>query len=149
MMSVEEFALEEDNFLSKRLPIKKVLVTIFSHGNKVIDTRIEFTGDNLLWERIMEKSMFSYKEDICGPIMGGRFKNNKDFVFTIGLKPDQVTILSILAEGPSNALKTLLSAEHNPAFHDFTSYRLLAVMQNVTPKTQWGMTTSYYKMHEQ
>ena len=77
--------------------------------------------------------------------MGFGFNHQKEYIFTIGLQSDQVTILSILAEDPSSVLKTLCTAEHNPDFLNLNSYLLLSVMQQVTPKTQWGMTTTYYK----
>ena len=77
--------------------------------------------------------------------MGFGFNARKEYIFSVGLQPDQTTILSILSETADTALDTLTKAEHNPAFVDLKSYRLLSVMQQVTSKTQWGMTTTYYK----
>lgn len=144
-MKIEEFAISEDNFLSKHIQTKNVVVTIFSDENKVQDVHIEFHGDHSLWESITSNKLFSYSEAICGPIMGGSFRKHKDYIFTIKLREEQVTVLSILAEAPSRALHTLLQSTHNPAFSNLESYLLLSVMQQVTPKTQWGMNTSFYK----
>ena len=144
-MKAEEFTIDNDNFLSRELDIKDVVATIFSNNATVVDIHIEFRGLHAVWEQIKSKPMFSYAEEICGPIMGFGFNNQKEYIFTIGLQSDQVTILSILTESTSSILETLLKAEHNPAFLDFNSYQLLSVMQQVTPKTQWGMTTTYYK----
>ena len=144
-MGVEEFTLEDRNFISDALQVRDVVITVISSGDKIIDIRIEFRGDHAIWEQIKSESLFAYKEEICGPIMGFGFNPKKEYVFSVGLQSDQVTILAILAESPSNALETLLKAAHNPAFLDLKSYRLLSVMQHVTPKTQWGMTTTYFK----
>ena len=144
-MSVEEFALGEDNFLSNFLDIKDVVVTIISEGDKIVEVQIEFHGSNVVWQKIQEEALFAYSADICGPIMGGGFSSKKEFIFTIGLHPDQVTLLSILADSPATAFQTLLERKHNPSFIDIRFYRLLAVMQQVTKKTQWGMSTTFAK----
>ena len=144
-MSIEEYTLDVDNFLVKALGVKDVVATIISRGNKIVDVRLEFRGAHSMWEKIKTEPLFAYKEEICGPIMGFGFKSNKEYIFTVGLLPDQITILSILSESTDKALETLLQAATHPAFLELTSYRLLSVMQQVTPKTQWGMTTSYYK----
>ena len=144
-MRAEEFTINETNFLSRALGVKDVVATVFSNNDTVVDIHIEFRGQHTVWEQIQSKAMFSYSEDICGPIMGFGFNNQKEYIFTIGLSSDQVTILSILTESTTAVLETLLKAEHNPAFAELESYLLLSVMQQVTPKTQWGMTTTYYK----
>ena len=144
-MSIEEYTLETDNFLVRALNIKDVVATIIARGDKIVDIRLEFRGDHAIWERIKTEPLFAYKKEICGPIMGFGFKSDKEYIFTVGLLPDQITILSILAESTDKALETLLKATTNPAFLDLRSYRLLSVMQQITPKTQWGMTTTYYR----
>ena len=144
-MRAEEFTINKENFLSHLLDIKDVVVTILSNNNTVVDIHIEFRGLHNVWEQIQSQPMFSYTEEICGPIMGFGFDNKKEYIFTIGLQADQVTLHSILAESTSNILETLLNTEKSPAFADPKSYLLLSVMQQVTPKTQWGMTTTYYK----
>ena len=144
-MGVEEYTLEGENFVSKSLDVKDVVVTIISQGDKIVDVQAEFRGAHQIWEKIKAEGLFAYKEEICGPIMGFGFNRRKEYIFSVGLQPDQTTILSILAETPASALETLLKAEHNPAFVDLKSYRLLSVMQQVSSKTQWGMTTTYYK----
>ena len=144
-MRAEEFTINEDNFLSRALNITDVVATVFSNNDTLVDIHIEFRGHHEVWEQIQSKPMFSYADEICGPIMGFGFHRKKEYIFTIGLQSDQVTILSIVKEPTSNVLETLLRAEHNPAFLDLNSYLLLSVMQQVTPKTQWGMTTTYYK----
>ena len=144
-MKAEEFIIDDEIFLSRLLNIKDVVVTVLSNDNTVIDVHIEFRGQHAVWEQIQSKPMFSYADEICGPIMGFGFDNKKEYIFTIGLQADQVTLLSILVGSESNILNTLLNTEKNPIFADENSYLLLSVMQQVTPKTQWGMTTSYYK----
>ena len=80
--------------------------------------------------------------------MGGKFSPHKEFIFTIRLKSEHVTMISILAESPSKALHLLKSKDY-PVFSQQESYLLISVMQQITPKTQWGMTTSFYKGFEQ
>ena len=144
-MGVQEYTLSGDNFISKRLDVHNVTCTIFSHGKQVTNVRFEFVGDQVLWENIKRDGLFSYSDDICGPIMGGRFNPQKEFIFTIGLSTDQVTVLSILCEKPEDAFEVLASAKDNPSFLRLESYQILSVMQQMTPKTQWGMVTSFYK----
>ena len=144
-MSVEEFALGEDNFLSNILDVSNVVVTIISEGDKIVEVQAEFHGSNAIWQKIQNEALFAYTADICGPIMGGSFSSKKEFIFTIGLHPDQVTLLSILADSPATAFHTLLNLKQNPSFVDIRFYRLLSVMQQVTKKTQWGMSTTFAK----
>ena len=144
-MRAEEFAVQEENFLSLLLDVKDVVITVLSNNDTIVDINIEFRGPHSVWEQIQSKSMFSYADEICGPIMGFGFNNQKEYIFTIGLQSDQVTMLSILTESESSVLETLLKAEHHPSFREQKSYHLLSVMQQMTPKTQWGMTTTYYK----
>ena len=144
-MKIEEIEIKEEIFLSQYLAVKDIVLTMFSNENKVEDIQLEFRGEHSIWERIISDGLFSYSEDVCGTIMGGRFSPKKEFIFTIRLKSEQVTILSILAESPSKAIDTLLRSKDNPAFSQQESYLLTSVMQQVTPKTQWGMTTSFYR----
>jgi len=144
-MKIEEIEITEDIFISQYLSVKDIVLTMFSNENEVEDIQLEFRGEHAVWEKITADGLFSYSENICGPIMGGRFSPKKEFIFTIRLQSEQVTILSILSESPSKAVDTLLKSQENPAFSKPESYLLISVMQQVTPKTQWGMTTSFYK----
>ena len=144
-MGIQEHHLDSDNFISQSLSVGNVVATIFSQGSQVTNVRFEFSGDLQTWELIKEKKFFSFSEDICGSIMGGSFNPKKEFICTVGLKSEQVTILSIFCEQPEDAFGILRKAKDNPAFLSLDSYQLLSVMQQMTPKTQWGMVTSFYK----
>ena len=144
-VKIEEIEIREDIFLSQYLFVKDIVLTMFSNENTVEDIQLEFRGKHLIWEKIISGGPFSHSEEICGTIMGGRFSPKKDFIFTVRMKSEQKSILSILADSPSNAIETLLKSKDNPAFSQQESYLLTSVMQHATPKTQWGMTTSFCK----
>jgi hypothetical protein len=97
----------------------------------------------MAWVQIQEEVLFNYRPEICGPVFGGGFNPTKEYIITVGLKPEHVTVLSILFEG-EDLLEWLLSPSNSVDLSDSENYLLYSVMQQITPKTQWGMTTTYH-----
>ena len=82
-MRAEEFTTDkEKTFSSRALNVKGVTVAILSNNNTVVDVHIEFRGQTHdVWEQIQSKPMFSYADEICGPIVGFGFDSKKRIYF--------------------------------------------------------------------
>ncbi|MES2638699.1 MAG: hypothetical protein V4850_04435 [Myxococcota bacterium] len=128
------------------VPFHPVTFVIDAGGNGVYGVRLEFTGGELLWADIQQAGRFGCRADICGPIFGGAFRLDRPLLFTVELVPQQAQILAALAEGPHKAHEVLEQAPAGSALRRSESWRLLSVMQQHTPRVQWGLTTTW--LHE-
>ena len=126
-------------------PVHPVTFVVDAGGNGVYGVRLEFTGDHDLWADIQQAGRFGYRKEICGPIFGGAFRLDLPLLFTVELVPEQAQILAALAEGPQTAHEVLQRAPAGSALRRSESWRLLSVMQQRTPKVQWGLTTTYLR----
>ena len=107
------------------------------------EVRLVLTGNIQTWLQVQNERWFAYRKDICGPVFGGEFHALKDYIITVGLNNQESTMLSIFWSGEE--LEDFINKkEVQKLLTDPNCYRLYSVMQNFTPKTQWGMTTTYF-----
>ena len=141
-MSLQRESISEDFFDF----IHPTAMNLLSSASEqaLYHVRLELFGEELLWNTITENRLFHYSEEICGSIFGGSFSKDKPYIITLSLKPDLIGMLSITADDKKN-LAPELFYEHNDVLRQSDSWLLLSVMQQKTPKTQWGMTTSFFK----
>jgi hypothetical protein len=141
-MSITEIPLEKSLFPSE-LGATNFRLFVSHQSDTIQDLRISFDSRVMAWVQIQEEVLFNYRPEICGPVFGGGFNPTKEYIITVGLKPEHVTVLSILFEG-EDLLEWLLSPSNSVDLSDSENYLLYSVMQQITPKTQWGMTTTYH-----
>ena len=141
-MPLQRYLLQ--NPILSNFPVSPVTVVIDATDNALYALRIEFSGDEAMWTHIKQDKLFGYSDEACGPIMGGHFLTDRPLMFTINLSYESLQLLSILAEDPHQAHTLIANAEPDSPLRDTRSYQLLSVMQQRTPKTQWGLTTTYF-----
>ena len=141
-MTNHEF--EEPLFFSDAgLFFSRADLTVYHDSIALRDFHVEVVGTHDQWEMIQTEKLFGYSPDIVGPIFGGQFDENKHYCFTLRLRPDQATLLGVLLESPKDAITTFCTSDLEHFIRKAESYWLVSVMQQQTPKTQWGMTTKY------
>jgi hypothetical protein len=141
-MAISEMSVEDALFAPK-LGASSMRLFVSHQNSTIQDLRISFHSKAMDWVRIQKDALFNYSPDICGPVFGGGFNPTREYIITVGLKPEQVTVLSILFEG-GNLLEWLFSPSNTVDLSNPDNYLLYSVMQQVTPKTQWGMTTTFH-----
>ena len=141
-MAIIEIPISE-SFLPKELKASKLEIMVRHQNTTIQDIRVSFYSTALGWLFMQSERLFNYTEDICGPIFGGGFNPAKDYIITIGVKPEHVTVLSILYDGESLA-EWLFGSSTAIDLSDPNNYLLYSVMQQITPKTQWGMSTTFH-----
>ncbi len=107
---------------------------------------IELNTDAHGWVTLKELGLFGYTPDICGPILGGGFNPAKPYYITIDLHSNHLTLLGILYDNEDVATWFLSAAVH-AVITDRHNFVLISTLQPITPKTQWGMTTTYSTSH--
>ena len=60
-MSIEEYALETDNFLTRLLDAKDVVATIIARGDKIVDVRLEFPWNTFTMGKNKKRSSHTKK----------------------------------------------------------------------------------------
>ena len=141
-MTTHEF--EEPLFFSDAgLFFSHADLTVFHDSIALRDFHVEVAGTHDQWQMIQAENLFGYSADIVGPIFGGEFDPEKIYHFTLRLRPDQATLLGVLLESPKDAIQTFCNSDTDHFIRKGESYWLVSVMQQQTPKTQWGMTTKY------
>jgi len=130
-------------FMDGGLFFSRADLTVFHDSIALRDFHVDVVGTHDQWIAIQEEGLFGYNPDIAGPIFGGDFDPNKNYHFTLRLRPDQATLFGVLLESPKEAINAFCKADPNHFVRKAQSYWLVSVMQQQTPKTQWGMTTKY------
>ena len=142
-MQLVEIPLSLENHFFPNLPCQKQVLQFYFTDHMIQDVQLVLTGNIQTWIQIQDEKWFAFRKDICGPIFGGEFHAFRDYLITVGLNAQDITMLSILWEKEDLQLflqkKDVQNILSNP-----TCYRLYSVMQQFTPKTQWGMTTTYF-----
>ena len=141
-MPITEVPIERPVFA----PLSGLISTrlFVSHRDTSIkDLRISFHCTSDAWVQIQQEALFNYASDICGPVFGGGFNPSKEYIVTVGLKPEHLIVLSILFEG-EDLVNWLFDSSNTVDLTNPQNYLLYSVMQQVTPKTQWGMTTTFH-----
>lgn len=142
-MKLVEVPIDLQNHFFPNLPCKKQVLQFFFTDQMIKDIQLVLTGTMHAWIQVQDERWFSYRKDICGPIFGGQFHAFKDYNITVGLKSQEITMLSILWE-KEELEKFLEKKDVQNILNNPNCYRLYSVMQQFTPKTQWGMTTTYF-----
>ena len=140
-MNIKTIAIDGTSLFS--LEVRDAKIEVQYNGASLTDVRISFACGMREWIEIQDQRMFGYSPEVCGPIFGGGFNPTKDYLVTVGLKASQITALSILYDGED--INQWLVGEQAVRFlSNQENFLLFAVMQQVTPKTQWGLTTTYH-----
>ena len=148
-MSFVAYDIPEDHFLFTSFSglgwlSQKLEIAYSTLGfNKI---SIELITNGLGWVALKDHSLFRYKPEICGPILGGGFNPAKPYIVTVELHADQLTFLSIMDDGQSIEEWFQLKSVQN-ILTDSENFLLISTMQPITSKTQWGMTTVYSQSH--
>ena len=142
-MSILERSIDTSNPLFVSLNISQATVNIEYHNSSITDIRIIFLCDLSGWITIQDEGLFGHRPEICGAVFGGGFNPTKAYTITIGMKAEHVTILSILY-AEEILEEWIFQAPQSNVLSEQKNYVLYSVMQQATPKTQWGMTTSYH-----
>ena len=118
-------------------------LTVYHDSIALRDFHVDIVGTHDQWNTIKEQGLFGYNEEVAGPIFGGDFDPTKNYHFSLRLRPDQATLLGVLLENPTDAIQAFTQAAPDHFIRQAESYWVVSVMQQKTPKTQWGMTTKY------
>lgn len=148
-MNVQVLNLSNEQQLFTNIPniqwnSQKLTLALSDVGLK--NCQIELRCDADGWVAIQEAEAFNYSPDICGPIFGGGFNPLKEYIITVELKSEQLAYLSIMYLS-QNIEEWLEDSEVQRLFKDVDNFLLITVMQQFTPKTQWGMSTIYSDTH--
>ena len=100
------------------------------------------------WVALKEHKLFNYSPDICGPIFGGGFNPSKPYIITVELHSEQLTWLS-LSLGDLPIADWFSTPEMMTVLSDPQKFLLISTMQPITPKTKWGMSTTFSQSHHQ
>jgi hypothetical protein len=142
-MQLIEIPVSSKNYLFQQFSCKEQSIRFQYTSQAIQNIELILTTDMTSWIKLQDDRLFGFKEDICGPIFGGQFNAFKDYIITIGLKAQEITMLSIMWE--KEPLEQFIQKKKVlNALSDPQNYRLYSVMQQFTPKTQWGMTTTYF-----
>ena len=95
----------------------------------------------------LKNKLFNYSPDICGPIFGGGFNPSKPYIITVELHSEQLTWLS-LSLGDLSIDRWFDTPEMMASFRP-QKFLLISTMQPITPKTKWGMSTTFSQSHHQ
>ena len=109
---------------------------------------LEMVTDADGWVALKEHQLFNYSPDICGPIFGGGFNPSKPYIITVELHSEQLTWLS-LSLGDLPIEKWFSTPEMLSVLSDPQKFLLISTMQPITPKTKWGMSTTFSQSHHQ
>ena len=126
------------------LPLAPITIVVDAGESGVYGIRLEITGADADWEQIKSQGLFHYSPEICGPIFGGAFNPTRPHTFTVELVAEHVMTVAILSPTPAEAWQVLAEAEPDSPLRSTQSWRLLSVMQQRTPRTQWGLTTTFF-----
>ena len=165
-MPIDDLNLSS-TFVNELLGPRVCRAQLFRTDLRYIALRLDFWCDHQAWQQIQSQALFNTDAETFGPIFGGGFSESKDYHITIELSPDFTTDLSIMlgpAELFSNrmtsgevrdaaaalswdyeSLQTLLESRADFFTAQHASWNLVQVAQQVTPKTEWGMTTTHYR----
>ena len=148
-MSISSYEIPIDQFFFSDIEgivWHKQSITLYASDLGLIRVSLELHTDAQGWVALKDQSLFGYSPDICGPILGGGFNPTKPYYITVDLHSDHLTLLGILYNGEpveewmeQDSVSATLRAAEN--------FLLISTLQPITPKTQWGMTTTYSTSH--
>lgn len=125
----EDWQLVDDN--NQKLETKSIDFTIEGDENKIRAISLRITGDYSLWKQIIQDKLFMYSDDREGTAFGGGFDVTEPLYFTILLKSDALTLLSLMSFSLDDVTANLRS--ENFQFNCTNKYFLHSVTQKRGP----------------
>ena len=77
-MQLKDISIPTEQHFFSDLCSKAQLLRVHFTENSIHHIEIEMTCGMQEWIDIQHKGLFSFRKEICGPIMGGEFKAFKD-----------------------------------------------------------------------
>ena len=116
---------------NEKLDTKNIEFIIEGYDDTIQAICLRLTGDYSLWEQIIQDKLFMYSDEREGPVLGGGFDVTKPLFFTIHLKSDALTLLSIMSFSLDDVTNNLCS--ENFQFNCTSKYILDSVTQKRGP----------------
>ena len=116
---------------NEKLDTKNIEFTIEGDDDTIQAISLRLTGDYSLWKQITQDKLFMYSDEREGPVFGGGFDVTKTLFFTIHLKSDALTLLSIMSFSLDDVTNNLCS--ENFQFNCTSKYILDSVTQKRGP----------------
>jgi hypothetical protein len=119
-------------------------LVVDSTEQSIHSVRWEVDGDLDDWERIQADHLFGATPQAVGPVMGGEFSPESPVRFTLQLNRAVFEPIALLAGSVDEFVEALRSLDDDSPARQQTSWKLLSVMQAVSPRRQIGLTTTYW-----
>ena len=107
--------------------------------------RWEVEGDLDDWERIQADGLFGVTPEVVGPVMGGEFDPGRPLLFTLQLDRPVFDPIAMLAGDVESFVEAMRSLDDDAPARQSGCWKLLSVMQAVSPRRQIGLTTAHWE----
>jgi len=119
-------------------------LVVDSNAHAIHSVRWEVEGDLGDWERIQANALFGVTPDVVGPVFGGDFDPDKPVRFTLQLDRAVFDPIALLAEGVEDFVDSMRALDDDAPARQHTRWKLLSVMQAVSPRREIGLTTTHW-----
>lgn len=113
------------------LSTKNISVTIEGTDNQLKAVMLRITADYSFWKQISMNQVFMYSSDREGPILGGGFDVTKPMFFTVFMKSEALTLLSLTTYSVETVAELLQSEKYT--YNNAENYVLDTVTQEKGP----------------
>ena len=113
------------------LRTNNISVTIEGTDNQIKAVMLRITADYSFWKHISLNEIFMYSRDREGPILGGGFDVTKPMFFTVFMKSEALTLLSLTTYSIETIAELMQSEKFNYNYAD--NYVLDTVTQEKGP----------------
>lgn len=115
----------------QELSTTNISVTIEGTDNQLKAVMLRITADYSFWKHISLNEIFMYSSDREGPVLGGGFDVTKPMFFTVFMKSEALTMLSLTTYSLESIAELLQSEKFNYNYAE--NYVLDTVTQEKGP----------------
>jgi hypothetical protein len=115
----------------QELSTTNISVTIEGTDNQLKAVMLRITADYSFWKHISLNEIFMYSSDREGPVLGGGFDVTKPMFFTVFMKSEALTMLSLTTYSLESIAELLQSEKFNYKYAE--NYVLDTVTQEKGP----------------
>ena len=119
-------------------------LVVDSNDHAIHSVRWEVEGALSDWERIQADGRFGITPEAIGPVFGGEFQDGPPLRFTLQLDRAVFDPIALLADDVEDFVDSMRALDDDAPARSQAHWKLLSVMQAITPRREIGLTTSHW-----
>jgi hypothetical protein len=119
-------------------------LVVDSMDQAIRSVRWEVEGDLADWERIQAEGLFGVTPEVVGSVFGGGFQPQLPLRFTLLFDRSVFDPIALLADDVEDFVDTMRALDDDAPARSPAHWKLLSVMQAVTPRREIGLTTTFW-----